>query len=130
MRFGGLRAVDDVTFDLNKGEILGIIGPNGAGKTTLLRAISGVYRHTSGNIIYDGKKIDSLQPHERCKLGIALTNQVPQPFKRLTVLQNLLVAANYCGGLHGTSAMEHSERVLDITGLSQKKHSMAGDLGI
>ena len=89
--FGGLRAVDGVDLNLERGEILGVIGPNGAGKTTLFNAICGVYRPTAGEILLDGRPIQGLRPSVVAQLGIGRTFQVSRVFKSLTVLDNVMV---------------------------------------
>jgi branched-chain amino acid transport system permease protein len=91
--FGGLKAVQKVSFDVHRGEILGIIGPNGAGKTTLFNLMNGIIRASEGNVLYEGRDIVSLRPHEICRIGIARTFQVARPFAELSVLQNVVVGA-------------------------------------
>lgn len=91
-RFGGLTAVKDVTFSLEKGEIVGLIGPNGAGKTTLINLISGAFAPSEGSIAFDGNTITGKTAHVINTLGIARTFQVVRIFKQLTVLENVLVA--------------------------------------
>ncbi len=90
--FGGLRAVDGVSFVLEQGEILGLLGPNGAGKTVTFNLISGVYKPSGGEIRFDGRRIDGLPPHAIAALGIGRTFQIVKPFTSLTVLENVLVA--------------------------------------
>lgn len=90
--FGGLRAVDGVSFDAYPGEILGILGPNGAGKTVLFNLISGIYEPTEGEIRFKGGRIDGLQPFVIAQKGIGRTFQIVKPFASLTVIQNVLVA--------------------------------------
>jgi branched-chain amino acid transport system ATP-binding protein len=92
-RFGGLQAVGNMTFSLNKGEILGLIGPNGAGKTTIFNLINGYYPPTRGTILFKGDRIDGLKPHKVCRLGLARTFQVVKPLARLSVLDNVMVSA-------------------------------------
>jgi branched-chain amino acid transport system ATP-binding protein len=89
--FDGVSAVDDVSFDLRRGEILGIIGPNGSGKSTLINMITGFVRLTSGKVIFDGRDISRLPVHKIAGLGITRTFQVVRPFYSLTPVQNLLV---------------------------------------
>jgi branched-chain amino acid transport system ATP-binding protein len=91
-RFGGLIAVDQVSFQVAAGGITGLIGPNGAGKTTLLSMLAGQIRPQSGEILLDGKRVDGLPAHRLHALGLARTFQIPRPFRRLTVLENLLLA--------------------------------------
>ena len=92
-RFGGLTALKNVDFDVDKGEIVGLIGPNGAGKTTLFNVISGALPSTSGAIKFEGRNISGLKPHRICRLGIARTFQIPKPFPNMTVSENVLAAA-------------------------------------
>ncbi len=90
--FDGLKAVDNVDFELFSEEILGILGPNGAGKTVCFNLICGVYKPTNGEVSLDGQKIDGLLPHEIASLGVGRTFQIVKPFSSLTVLENVLVA--------------------------------------
>ena len=92
--FGGVRAVDDVTLSLNRGEIVGLIGPNGSGKTTLFNIISGVYKPDSGRVLFEGKRIDGLPPHEIFRRGIMRSFQIPRTFTKLTVFENALLTSN------------------------------------
>jgi branched-chain amino acid transport system ATP-binding protein len=91
--FGGVRALDEVSFDVSPGTITGLIGPNGAGKTTMFNAITGVVRPESGEIELDGRSIVGLKPSRICHLGISRTFQIVRPFMELTVLQNVIVGA-------------------------------------
>jgi branched-chain amino acid transport system ATP-binding protein len=91
--FGGLKAVDDVTFEVAEGEIVGLIGPNGAGKTTLFEIISGFKSLTSGAVFYRGDRVSGLPPHKLARRGIGRTFQIVQPFLRATVLENVVVGA-------------------------------------
>lgn len=88
-RFGGLTAVNDVSFDINKGEIVSLIGPNGAGKTTFFNMITGVYEPTEGEVIFDGKKVDTLKPYQITETGIARTFQNIRLFSSMTVFENI-----------------------------------------
>jgi ABC-type branched-chain amino acid transport systems, ATPase component len=97
-KFGGLRAVDGVSFELEKGEFLAVVGPNGSGKTTLLNLISGVYRPDGGRIFFEGRDITGLPPYSRARLGMSRAFQVPRPFPELSVLENVMV------GLYSTAA--------------------------
>jgi branched-chain amino acid transport system ATP-binding protein len=92
-RFGGLAAVSDVAFDVGAGELVGLIGPNGAGKTTLFHLVTGFHRPTAGRVRFDGIDITGLRPHAVCRLGIARTFQIVQPFPGLSVLANAAVGA-------------------------------------
>ena len=91
--FGGLRALNDVSFDVAADEIFAIIGPNGAGKTTLFNCIAGALRPTDGEILFDGRRIDGRPPHEICSRGLVRTFQIVKPFRGMTVLENIKVAA-------------------------------------
>jgi len=90
--FNGLKALDRVSIGVESGSITLIIGPNGSGKTTLINTISGFYRADEGRVFFEGRDITNKSPHEISKLGIVRTFQIPQPLKRMTVLENLLVA--------------------------------------
>ena len=101
--FGALRAVDDLSFEVGEGEALGILGPNGAGKSTLFNLISGDIRPSAGTIQLRGRDITHLPSYKRCRLGIGRSYQIPQPFGRMTVFENVLAAASFSSG-HGDSA--------------------------
>ncbi|NYT95694.1 ABC transporter ATP-binding protein [Salinispora sp. H7-4] len=94
LRFGGVVALDDLSFNLYKGEILGLIGPNGAGKTTCFNAMTGVYRPTSGAVRFDGQQVSGRQPHRINQMGIARTFQNIRLFPEMTALENVLVGAD------------------------------------
>jgi branched-chain amino acid transport system ATP-binding protein len=126
--FGGLAAVVDLSFDVQAGEVIGLMGPNGAGKTTLLNVIAGEYKPDSGTIKFKGNDITGLPPHKMCHLGIARTYQIPQPFVKLTVLQNIVVAAIFGRGLSKSAAEHEAAKILTIVGLSEKKDMHADDL--
>jgi branched-chain amino acid transport system ATP-binding protein len=127
-RFGGLIAVQDLSFELQTGEVLGFLGPNGAGKTTLINLIAGEHALDSGEIIFKGKDICGLPLHKICHLGIARTYQIPQPFVKLTVLQNVAVALIYGRNFSKKAAEREALKLLDLTGLSEKEEILAGDL--
>ena len=92
INFGGLKALDNVSFDIGRKEILGLLGPNGAGKTTCFNMISGVYKPTSGEIYLNGKRTDGMSPHQMAALGVGRTFQVVKPFSGLTVEENVIVS--------------------------------------
>lgn len=94
IQFGGLKAVDGFSLTLDKGSLSGLIGPNGAGKTTVFNMLTGVYQPTSGEIIFNGKRINGLPPYEISKLGITRTFQNIRLFKKLSVLDNVLIASH------------------------------------
>ena len=91
--FGGLVALDDVSVEVERGSVTLMMGPNGAGKTTFLRVVCGIYRPDAGRVFFEGRDITGLRPHEVYRLGLVKTFQIPLPFTKLTVLENLLVAA-------------------------------------
>jgi branched-chain amino acid transport system ATP-binding protein len=130
-QFGGLMAVHNVSFQVNRGEIFGLIGPNGAGKTTLFRCITGVYPPTKGKIVFKGQDITGLMPHRICALGITNTHQVVKPFPEMTVLDNVRVGAFFgrgwvCGEVK--DATKEAKRVLEFTGLAPKARFLARNL--
>jgi branched-chain amino acid transport system ATP-binding protein len=122
--FGGLAAVQRVTFTLAEGELLALIGPNGAGKTTLFHVISGFMAPDEGTIRYAGESLVGLRPHDICQRGMVRTFQITRPFNRLTVLENVLVGALERVA-HRRQAVTIAEEVLALTGLAEK----AGQLG-
>jgi branched-chain amino acid transport system ATP-binding protein len=125
--FGGIVAVKDLSFEVQAGEILGVMGPNGAGKTTILNVISGTYSPDSGTVKFDGRDISRLPPHRICRLGIARTYQIPQPFANLPVREHLDVAAKY--GAKRAAEIEY-DKILDLVELSGQKDTLASDLAI
>lgn len=126
--FGALKVTDDVSFDVAPGEALGIIGPNGAGKSTLFNLISGNLRPDKGSVWFDGADITPHPPMQRSALGIGRSFQIPQPFGGLSVYENLLVAAQFGGGLRGREAGRHCLDILDKTGLADVLDKPAGGL--
>jgi branched-chain amino acid transport system ATP-binding protein len=128
--FGALAAVNSVDFSVEKGEILGMIGPNGAGKSTLFNVIMGVYKPDRGDVLFNGVTISGLKPHRICRLGIAKTSQIVQPFTQMTVLENVLV-----GGLHGKNlsfadAAREAEEILEFVGLGGLKGMASGSITV
>lgn len=95
VRFGGVTAVDNVSFEVQEGELLGLIGPNGAGKTTMLRAITGVVRTDAGKITLIGESLDALSIDARIRKGLALSQQIVKPFREISVLDNVVLAAGF-----------------------------------
>ncbi len=116
--FGGLLALNRVTFQVSPGEIVGIIGPNGAGKTTLFNVINGFYRPSDGEVFFKGTRISGLKPHRICKMGVARTFQVVKPLRRMTVLDNVIASA-YLRADSDQEARAKAEEVLHFTGLTQ-----------
>lgn len=130
-RFGGLQALADVTFDLPRGEILGLIGPNGAGKTTLFNCINGVYAPEEGRVIFQGKDITGWKPYHVARLGLARTHQIVQPLDELTVLENVMVGACYGHESHALGrAKEIADEVLAFVGLAVRRDALAASLNV
>ena len=96
--FGGVAAVNNVSFTLRSGEIIGLIGPNGAGKTTLINLVTGVLRPGSGSVIYAGTDVTQQAPYQAARRGIARTFQIVQPFPAMTVAENVAAGALFAGG--------------------------------
>lgn len=92
-RFGGLHAVRGLSFEMARGEVLGLIGPNGAGKTTVFNLLSGFLAQDAGEVLFEGRSLAGLKPHAICRLGLARTFQIVRPFPHLTVLENVRVGA-------------------------------------
>lgn len=140
--FGGLKAVEDVSFELKRGELLGLIGPNGAGKTTLFNMLSGVYTPTSGEILLDGEKTNGISPDKLSKMGVARTFQNIRLFDNLTVLDNVKLAMNQYmdyGVLTGmlrlpkyweeeNEATEKAKEILALFDLEKYFRAFAGNL--
>ena len=125
--FGGVAALSDVSFEVQQGEILGIIGPNGAGKSTMLSLIAGSQGCTSGEIFFEGRSLKQFPPHAIPRLGIGRARQVPRPFGRMTVRQNILVPA-HAHQRKTTESEHHAQEILEICGLQNKAQQVAGSL--
>jgi branched-chain amino acid transport system ATP-binding protein len=126
-RFGGLAALTDVSYSVNKGEILGLIGPNGAGKTTLFNAVNGFYPPTKGEVLFKGEKISHLKPHQICKLGIGRAFQVVRPLRRMTVLDNVIASA-FLRAKDKYEAEEIAIETLRFTGLYEDRNVLSKGL--
>lgn len=130
-KFGGLSAVNEVSFSLNEGEVLGLIGPNGAGKTTLLNLICGLYRADGGSIEFLGHNITGMRSNRVCHLGISRTYQIPQPFYAMTALS--AVAVSVINGkkrpnMSLSDAALEASYYLEFTGLFAKRDTISRDL--
>ncbi|MGN7781686.1 ABC transporter ATP-binding protein [Mycolicibacterium sp. 22603] len=142
VKFGGLTALDAVTFDIKRGEILGLIGPNGAGKTTCFNAITGVYRPSSGSVVFDGSPIGRIKRHQITRLGIARTFQNIRLFGEMTALENVMVGtdARHHTSVPGAlfrssrhrreekSAIERSAALLHFVGIAHRGEEKAKNL--
>jgi len=126
-RFGGLAALTDVSYSVNKGEILGLIGPNGAGKTTLFNVVNGFYPPTKGEVLFKGEKISHLQPYQICKLGIGRTFQVVRPLRRMTGLDNVIASA-FLRAKNKKEAEEMALESLRFTGLYEDRNLLSKGL--
>jgi branched-chain amino acid transport system ATP-binding protein len=127
--FGALKVTDDLSFEVTKGEALGILGPNGAGKTTVFNLITGGLAPDAGQIRFNGQDVARLAPHKRCQAGIGRSYQVALPFEGMTVFENALVGAMYGGQVYSTGeANDRCVDALDRSGLLDKANRMAGSL--
>jgi branched-chain amino acid transport system ATP-binding protein len=130
-QFGGVAAVSDVSFQVGAGEAIAVIGPNGAGKSTLLKTIAGLYRPDRGAVYLDHLRLDRLAPHLVPRHGVLLAHQVPRPFGRLSVRENVLVAAQAGWRRHGPGDLaDRVGEVLERCGLADKQGRQAGTLPI
>jgi branched-chain amino acid transport system ATP-binding protein len=141
-RYGGLTAVNDVSFDVNKGEILSVIGPNGAGKSTLFKLISSFVPATSGEVIFNGERISSLAPHKVARMGVVRTFQETTIFRSMTVRENIIVShhlrskASLLGFFLGTKQAKEDEDafaasaddIVDFLGLQAIRNELASNL--
>lgn len=128
--YGAVRIAEDISFDVPEGEVVGIIGPNGAGKTTLFGLLAGTVPLDRGEIHFGGRDVTDLPTHDRARLGIARTYQVPRPFTHMTVRENLLVASLFAGQLELAECDEWVIQVLEFTGLAQDSDTLAGRLSL
>jgi branched-chain amino acid transport system ATP-binding protein len=127
-RFGAVVVADGIDLVLNAGEALGIIGPNGAGKTTLFGIATGTVAPDSGRVLFDGKDITRLAPEARCRLGLARSFQIPQPFSGMTVFENVVVAAAFGNNEREAAVYDRCADLLDRCGLIDKANKRAGGL--
>lgn len=115
--FGGLTAISSVSFNIEKGQIVGLIGPNGAGKTTMFNVINGFYTPSRGEILFNGKSIGGRKPHKLCKMGIARTFQVVKPLQRMSVLDNVIASAFVRAGTF-KKAEKLAREIIEFTNLT------------
>ncbi|GAA3552504.1 ABC transporter ATP-binding protein [Nonomuraea rosea] len=129
-RFGRVVVADDLSLQVGPGDAVGVVGPNGAGKTSLFGLVSGDLSPDSGEVRFLGRSVTRLDTAGRCRLGIGRTYQVPRPFPELTVLENVLVAAQQGAGERGRAAVATARAVLDLAGLAPLAARRAGQLGL
>ena len=129
-RFGGFTAVNNVSFKVEQGEILGLIGPNGSGKSTIFNMLSGTFPPTAGSISFEGHELAGLAPHRTINRGIGRTFQIPRPFKRLTMFENVALAGYYGQGSRSkVKAEEAAEKALAMVGLPADRKASVDGLG-
>ena len=129
--FGGFRALQGVSFELREGEFVGLIGPNGSGKTTLFNCISGAPGPSGGSIRFRGEEIAGLTPDAICHRGIARTFQIPRPFRKLSILENVALACHFGRPAHEAEAASRARArdVLRLVGLATDEGARPGLLG-
>jgi branched-chain amino acid transport system ATP-binding protein len=130
-QFGGFTALNDVTFEVREGEILGLIGPNGSGKTTCFNCVSGALPPTAGSVRFRGEEIAGLTPDAICHRGLARTFQIPRPFRKLSILENVAVAVHYGAERRSTEAeaRRRAAEILALVGLPVEPGVMPTLLG-
>ncbi len=141
VRFGGVVALDDVSFQVHKGELLCLIGPNGAGKTTMMRAVTGVVKPQTSQILLAGRDISNLPTHKRARLGLALTHQIVRPFRSMTVQDNVALTAGHrligrvfasMISMDRSAAREQARKYLRLVGIDgvSQKSAVGQPLGV
>src|SRR6185436_11288812 len=130
-RFGGFLAVNQVSFEVRSGEILGLIGPNGSGKSTTFNLIAGNLKPSAGSVRFDGRDIAGHSAHLICRGGIARTFQIPRPFRRLSLVDNVTLAAYYgeASGMTRAEARGRAEEALALVGLPTDENARTDGLG-
>lgn len=128
--YGRTPVLRGLTFQVAKGQVYGIIGPNGSGKTTLLNAIVGLIQIDEGVIRLDGREITHLTPDQRCRMGIGRTFQIPRPFSRMTVFENVLAAAVFGARMSEGEGRKAAAFALETTGLGELRGKPAGSLSL
>jgi len=126
--FGAVKVADELSYELARGEALGIIGPNGAGKTSMFNLVTGTLSANSGKVFFDGQDVTGMSAARRCRAGMARSFQVPQPFSGMTVFENAMIAATQAAGQRGHEAERLCLEVLDQTELLSKANTLAGSL--
>lgn len=130
-RFGGFTAVNNVDFEVERGEILGLIGPNGSGKSTIFNMLSGTLPPNAGSVNLNGLEIAGVPPHRICGMGVGRTFQIPRPIRRLTIFENAMLAAYYgsAGEMTRAEAEKNAERSLEMVGLPTARNADVTTLG-
>jgi branched-chain amino acid transport system ATP-binding protein len=130
-KFGGFTAVNNVSFEVAQGEILGLIGPNGSGKSTTFNCVAGMYTPTSGKILFEGKEIGGRKANQVCHLGIGRTYQIPRPFRNLTLIENVALSAHFGSNSKHTrtECWKLAEEALAMVGLPTDARSTTDGLG-
>lgn len=130
-RFAGFAAVDNIDFQIGRGEILGLIGPNGSGKSTTFSLIAGLHKPTAGEVLLDGERISGLSPHAICRRGIGRTFQIPRPFRKMSILENARLAAYYGGpaAVSRDEATRYACEALELVGLPTEPGASVDRLG-
>ena len=126
--FGSIIVADDIDLNVATGEAVGIIGPNGAGKTTLFNVITGNLSPSAGLLRFDGHDLLTMPPQARCRAGIGRTHQIPRPFEKLTVFENLLVGAVHARRKTEREAAQSCGEILERLGLLKRANTLAGSL--
>jgi branched-chain amino acid transport system ATP-binding protein len=125
--FGGIAAIKDVSFEVRKGEILGLIGPNGAGKTTIFNVVNGFYPPSRGDVYFKDRKISGFKPHQICRRGIARTFQVVKPLQRMSVFDNV-IASSFLRARDKRQAQDIASESLQFTGLYEDREVISRSL--
>ncbi|MEJ7931123.1 branched-chain amino acid ABC transporter ATP-binding protein/permease [Ramlibacter sp. AN1015] len=129
--FRGVQALDGVTLEVRRGEILGLLGPNGSGKSTFINVVSGHFAPTAGEVKFEGRSLAGLDAHQIARSGIARTYQIPRPFAHMTVLQNVALVAHFgSAGLTREQAEHEAWTWLEFTGLKDKAHALPDDINL
>jgi len=128
-KFGGVVAIDDVSFTVERGEAIGLIGPNGAGKSTLFRIVTGVHEPTEGQVFFNGEEITGKPPHEICYRGLAKTHQIVRPFESMTLLENVAVGAEF-GGSEFDDVRGRAREMLEFVDLAEFQYAEPGELSV
>lgn len=126
--YGRTNVLNGLTFEVRRGEVLGVIGPNGSGKTTMFNALTGIIRLNAGKIVMEGQDISRLSVDARSRRGIRRTFQIPRPFSRMTVFENVLVACAFGAGVSERASVDPTNDVLRVCGLTDKRDAPAGSL--